>query len=227
LLHERSALQAVFFDLDGTLADTAPDLAVALNRLRAEAGLARLPLDSIRPKVSGGTPALLGLAFDRIDLHSEEFQRLRTRFLALYGERVAEQTLLFPGMEEVLSFVETGGLPWGVVTNKPGWLTHRLLDALDLSTRARCIVSGDTTTHRKPHPAPLLHAADLLSVKAAQCAFAGDARDDIVAGHKAGMKTLVARFGYIDPSEDTAAWGADGEAHAPADIVHWLRSWTV
>jgi len=92
------------------------------------------------------------LAFDRIDLQSEEFQRLRTRFLALYGERVAEQTLLFPGMEEVLSFVETAGLPWGVVTNKPGWLTHRLLDALDLSTRARCIVSGDTTTHRKPHP---------------------------------------------------------------------------
>ncbi len=219
----RGARRAVFFDLDGTLADTAPDLASALNALRAEQGLAALPLAQIRPCVSGGSPALLGLGFGRSDPEDPEYQALRARLLDLYGARVARDTRLFPGMAEVLDTLTGSAVPWGVVTNKPVRLTHPLLAALGIADRAACIVCGDTTAYRKPHPAPLLHAARLCGCDPGRCLFVGDSRDDMSAGRAAGMITLVALFGYLAPGDDPSAFGADGAISHPGAVLAWVN----
>jgi phosphoglycolate phosphatase len=216
------ARPAVFFDLDGTLADTAPDLAAALNALRAEHALPPLPLASVRPCVSGGSPALLGLAFGRSDPGDLDYRALRGRFLDLYGERVARETFFFPGIAEVLDALGGSGVPFGVVTNKPARLTHPLLDALGIASRVACVVCGDTLAYRKPHPAPLLHAARLLGREPGGCVFVGDSRDDIAAGRAAGMTTLLALFGYLAPGEDPAAFGAHGTVSEPGQVLAWV-----
>ncbi len=220
----RGVRRAVFFDLDGTLADTAPDLGFALNTLRAEHGLQALPAALIRPCISGGSPALLGLAFGRSDPEDGEYQALRKRFLDLYERRLAADTRLFPGMAEVLDALTASGLPFGVVTNKPARLTHPLLCALGIAGRCACIVCGDSTAYRKPHPAPLLHAARLCARDPRECLYIGDSRDDVTAGRGAGMTTLLALFGYLDPSEDPTAFGADGILPEPRELLTWLES---
>ncbi len=214
--------RAVFFDLDGTLADTAPDLGCALNALRAEHGLAPLPEALIRPCVSGGSPALLGLAFGRTDPEDREYQILRGRLLDLYEQRLTAETRLFPGMAEVLDTLARSGLPWGVVTNKPARLTHPLLAALGIAARAACIVCGDTTAYRKPHPAPLLHAARLCARDPGDCLYVGDSRDDVTAGRAAGMTTLIALFGYLAPEDDPRAFGAHGTLSDPGEVLAWV-----
>lgn len=213
---------ALLLDLDGTLLDTAPDMGGALNRLRAEHGLEPLAAERIRPVVSHGAMRLVALGFP--DASGPRFEELRQRFLALYAANLALGTRLFPGFEAVLAGLEARGLPWGIVTNKPGWLTAPLLAALGLDIRAACAVSGDTVAERKPHPLPLLHAAALIGVEPARCVYVGDAERDIQAGRAAGMTTLVAAYGYIADDEDPRRWQPDGVVEAPQDLLDWMTA---
>lgn len=217
-----SSIQTVLFDLDGTLLDTAPDLANALNAVLEANGRARLPFEHIRPAVSHGGAALIRLGFE-LEPEHPDFEPLRQQLLDHYQAHIAEHTALFPGMEEVLQHIEQHGLNWGVVTNKPGWLTEPLLDALQLSSRAAGVVSGDTLNERKPHPAPLLHACSLIGSAPRECLYVGDAQRDIEAGHNAGMPTLVALFGYLLEDDRPESWGADALIQTPQEILQWLE----
>ena len=210
--------RTVLFDLDGTLLDTAPDLAAALNATLQLNERAALPFETIRPVVSHGGRALIELGFG-IDPQHPDFEPLRKQLLDLYQANIAVHTALFPGMADVLDELENRGIRWGVVTNKPGWLTEPLLDALDLGSRAACIVSGDTLKERKPHPAPLLHACKLAGCQPEQTLYVGDAERDIEAGRNAGMHTLVALFGYLMEHDRPENWGADALIEQPADIL--------
>jgi N-acetyl-D-muramate 6-phosphate phosphatase len=211
---------ALLLDLDGTLLDTAPDMGGALNRLRAEHGLEPLAAEVIRPVVSHGAMRLVALGFP--EAAGESFESLRLRFLDLYAAHLAVGTRLFPGFDAVLETLESRGLPWGVVTNKPGWLTTPLLAALGLDHRSACAVSGDTLPERKPHPLPLLHAARLLGVEPGRCIYVGDAERDIQAGRAAGMTTLVATYGYISAGEDPLQWQPHGMVSEPAELLAWV-----
>jgi phosphoglycolate phosphatase len=211
---------ALLLDLDGTLLDTAPDMGGALNRLLIEADRAPLPLASIRPVVSHGAIRLVSLGFP--EATGTEFERLRLRFLDLYSQNLAERTTLFPGIEHVLEELERLGLPWGVVTNKPGWLTDPLLVALGLDQRAGVVVSGDTVAERKPHPLPLLHAAGIVGVAPARCVYVGDAERDIQAGRAAGMTTVVAAYGYLSVDDDPATWQPTGIVAEPIELLDWI-----
>lgn len=214
-------LRTILFDLDGTLADTAPDLAYALNRTLEHAGRAPLPYDIVRPVVSHGGTALLQLGFGT-DLPAEEFDRLRDHFLDIYRNNITRGTRLFPGTAELLDAIEGRGLNWGVVTNKPAWLTDPLMAELGLSQRAATIISGDTLPERKPHPAPMLLACREAGSEAAECLYLGDAERDIAAGRNAGMHTLIALYGYIGSTDQPHDWGADGMIEAPLDLLRWV-----
>lgn len=217
-----SSIRTVLFDLDGTLADTAPDLAHALNAVLREQGRAALPFSSIRPVVSHGGIALIKHGFG-IEESAAEFQPLRQRLLTIYRENIARETRLFDGMERLLQQLEWRGLNWGVVTNKPGWLTEPLLQALGIRQRAATVVSGDTLPQRKPHPAPMLLACEQTGSQAAECLYVGDARRDIEAGKNAGMPTLVALFGYLGEDDAPEEWLADGMINTPLEILDWLE----
>ncbi len=211
----------VLLDLDGTLADTAPDLAFALNTLLEEQGKAALPLEVIRPTVSLGGIAMVRLAFE-IDEDNAGFDALKNRFLEIYRNNIARHTMLFKGMDEVLSHLDARQLSWGIVTNKSTWLTLPLMEALKLSERTPCIVCGDTVEHSKPHPAPMLHACKLLQCAAEDTLYVGDARRDIEAGNSASMTTLIANYGYIEKHESPQTWGANGEIDTPGEILDWV-----
>ena len=214
-------IKAVFFDLDGTLADTAPDLAMALNSLLGEERRPAIPFSSIRPVVSHGGNALLRLGFN-MEETDPGFPALRARFLRIYENRLHHDTVLFPGLDNVLTRIESSGQVWGVITNKPEWLTRPLLRNLGLESRAACIVCGDSVKERKPHPAPMLHACQLTGVEPVAALYIGDAERDIVAGKAAGMRTLIALYGYIDNHENPEAWQADGMISAPHEIIAWI-----
>ena len=218
----QSGIRTVLFDLDGTLADTAPDLAFALNTVLEQNGRKPLPYDHIRPVVSHGGQALVRLGFE-IDSDHPEFETFRQQLLSVYQDHIADRTTVFNGMEIVLEGIEKRGLSWGVVTNKPSWLTDPLMSKLHLTERAACIISGDTLEERKPHPAPLLYACEQTGSSATQCVYVGDAERDITAGRNAGMHTLVAIFGYIGNSDSPEKWGADDIVHKPEDILRWIE----
>ena len=215
-------IDTVFFDLDGTLADTAPDLATALNRILQEENRLPLPFEDIRPTVSLGGNAMIRHAFG-IDEDDPVFLSLRDRFLTIYRGALADATRLFPGMSDVIDSLEADGLDWGVITNKSSWLTEPLMQELELDLRAGCIVSGDSTEQRKPHPAPMLYACELLGCEPSYTLYIGDAQRDIEAGQRAGMHTLVALYGYIADDEDPVSWGADGLVNTPVEIIDWVR----
>ena len=215
-------ITTVFFDLDGTFADTAPDLAAALNQLLIEHGKPELSYEVIRPTVSLGGNAMIQLAFS-IDEDSDDFRILRQRFLEIYNQRMHVSTTLFAGIAEVINYIESGNLLWGIITNKPAWLTEPLMEQLDMLNRAACIVCGDTTEHRKPHPAPMLHACKMTNSEPVHSIYVGDAERDIVAGHAAGMHTLLALYGYIGSSEVPEKWQADGLIQHPEEIVPWIK----
>jgi phosphoglycolate phosphatase len=213
---------AVLFDLDGTLADTAPDLAAALNTMLAADGRAPLAYEAIRPWVSWGALRLIRLGYGD-ELEAAPIAELRRRFLACYEARICRDSRLFPGIAEVLAALEAAAVPWGIVTNKPGWLTEPLLAALGLGERASTVISGDTLPFAKPHPMPLLHAARELGVPAAQCVYVGDSVGDIEAGRAAGMFTIAAAWGYIPADDDPARWQADRLLHAPEALTSLAR----
>ena len=215
--------RTILFDLDGTLLDTAPDLADALNTVLVENQRSPLPLDDIRPAVSHGGVALVRLGFN-MERSNPAFEDLRERLLEVYRENISRRTQPFPGISELLDNIEQRGLNWGIVTNKPGWLTEPLLQDLDLFNRAACVVSGDTLDERKPHPAPMLHASRLANSRPEQCVYIGDARRDIEAGNNAGMQTLVALFGYLQEEDDPHTWNANSMIDQPQDLLAWMDS---
>jgi len=217
----RRPLQAILFDLDGTLLDTAPDMIAALNRLRLEEQLLPMPFEAARSSVSHGAARLLQIGFPEAD--QERFAALHRRFLGAYRERVSAETRLFEGMDAVLADLAQRGLKLGIVTNKPASLTLPLLDALELRERFTCVVSGDSMPQRKPHPLPMLHAAELAGVAADACVYVGDAERDVQAAHAAGMEALVATYGYLHAGEDWQAWGGDGFLERPLDLIAWLE----
>jgi phosphoglycolate phosphatase len=214
-------VDAVLFDLDGTLADTAPDLAAALNELRATRGMVALPLAQLRPWASHGARGLLGAGMG-IAPDAAEYPQLRDAFLDFYASALCVETTLFGAVDDVLAEIEARGMRWGIVTNKATRFTLPLLDALGLSARAHAVVCGDTTPHAKPHPAPLLAAAQRLRTPTARCVYVGDAERDVTAGVAAGMHTLVARYGYITSAETPDAWPADGSIDSPRALIDWL-----
>ena len=214
-------IQTVLFDLDGTLLDTAADLANALNAVLRHNEQPPLPFEQIRPAVSHGGQALIERGFN-IGPDHPDFELLKNQLLDYYQSHIAEQTTLFPGMSDVLNNIEQQGIKWGVVTNKPTWLTTPLMDALDLSRRAAAIVCGDTLNERKPHPAPLLYACEIVGSKPENCLYVGDAERDIKAGHKAGMPTLAALFGYLMADDEPETWGATALIQQPSDILMWI-----
>lgn len=212
---------AVLFDLDGTFADTAPDLAAALNYVRGLHSLPPLPLQIIRPQASNGSAGLLKLGFG-IEPDAAEFPALRESFLAHYTEHICDHTRLFPGMAQLLDTLEQRGLPWGIVTNKPHRFTLPLMQALGYDQRAACLVSGDTCTRAKPHPDPLFKASEMMGVAPQACLYMGDDKRDVDAARAAGMRCVVARYGYIDAQVSPGGWGADGEVETSMELLDHL-----
>ena len=214
-------IRAVLFDLDGTLVDTAPDLGYALNLQRVRHGLPPLAESVIRPQASHGARGLLGVGFD---LHPDapHYSIMREEFLQLYSENICRHSKPFPGILDLLDALEAKNLAWGVVTNKPARFTEPLMSILDLAERATCIVSGDTCPQCKPHPAPMLVAAELCGVEPAQCLYVGDAARDIEAATAAGMPALAAAWGYLDSTDAPETWGAHAIIHAPAELLAYL-----
>lgn len=211
---------AVLFDLDGTFADTAPDLCAALNRLRRDQGLAPLPLERVRPFASAGTRGLLRAGFG-VSPEDAEYAALRDAFLEHYRERTCVQTRLFPGIAELLAELAGRAIRWGVVTNKATRFTDRILAALGVIPG--CVVSGDTTPHTKPHPAPLLFAAELLKVPPGACFYLGDDLRDMQAARAAGMRPVAVQWGYHHPdSGGPGTWQADAVIARPADLIACL-----
>ncbi len=210
-------IDAVLFDLDGTLADTAPELAAALNAVRRSEGLPPLPYGTIRPAVSHGARALIQLGFPSAE--GDAFQALRQRLLDHYQAHLGEHTTLFPGMSEVLEHLEARGLPWGVVTNKPAWLTEPLMATLGLRERAAALVSGDTCPQAKPHPAPLYHACRQSGLHPRNCLYLGDAPRDIEAARAAGMPAAVALWGYLGANDRPERWGAHHLLKHPLELL--------
>jgi len=214
------AERAILFDLDGTLADTAPDLAAALNRLRADQGLEPVPLERLRPFASAGARGLVhaGLGVKPGD---EDYEALRTAFLEAYRENTCVETKLFPGIPELLAALEARGIPWGIVTNKATRFTDRIVEALGLAPA--CVVCGDTTEHIKPHPAPLLHAAEQLQLPAGACTYLGDDLRDVQAALAAGMRAIAVGWGYHHPENGgPRSWKADALIQQPRDLIALL-----
>ena len=212
---------AVLFDLDGTLIDSAPDLAGAANDMRAARGLALFPLAHYRPMVGAGARGMVGRAFD-VGPEHETFAALREEFLQIYEARMTRETCLFPHMQPVLDALQARAMPWGIVTNKAARFSEPLVRALSLMPPAATLVCGDTTPHAKPHPAPLLEAARRIGVPAASCVYVGDDLRDVQAGRAAGMMTVAVAWGYLGEGEPIESWGADYLAPTPSDLLKLL-----
>ncbi|HEX7682050.1 MAG TPA: HAD-IA family hydrolase [Trinickia sp.] len=209
--------RAALFDLDGTLADTAPDLVAAVNKMRRDRGLALVPVDELRHLASAGARGLLGGAFG-IGPEHRDFAPMREEFLANYEADLCIETTLFPGIAELLDALDERRIRWGIVTNKVGRLTMPLVAQLGLATRAGCVVSGDTTPHAKPHPAPLLHAAETLALPPDQIVYIGDDLRDVQAGFAAGMATVAAAYGYCGADLPPASWHAQHIVDSPRQL---------
>ena len=214
----QSPYHGVFFDLDGTLADTAPDLVAATNQLLSARNLPLKPYEQLRPCASAGARGLIGGAFG-IDTKHPDFIALRDEFFANYEKALFVHSKLFEGMEHLLNQLESAQLPWGIVTNKSERFTNPLVDLMGLSKRSISTVSGDTTPHSKPHPEPILHAARIANLDPNKSLYVGDDIRDIIAGKAAGMKTVAAAYGYCGCEEPPEAWGADFIIHTPQELL--------
>ena len=213
--------QAVLFDLDGTLIDSAPDLAGAANDMREARGLARLPLTHFRPMVGSGARGMLVRALG-VGPDDTQFIALRDEFLQRYEARMTRETRVFADMQPVLDRLSAHGLPWGIVTNKAARFSQPLVQALGLHNVSATLVCGDTTPHTKPHPAPLLEAARRMNLQPEHCWYVGDDHRDVKAGHAAGMTTVAAAWGYLGEGEPIAGWGAHHVINTPADLLKLL-----
>ena len=214
----QSPYHGVFFDLDGTLADTAPDLVAATNQLLSARNLPLKPYEQLRPCASAGARGLIGGAFG-IDTKHPDFIALRDEFFANYEKALFVHSKLFEGMEHLLNQLESAQLPWGIVTNKSERFTNPLMELMGLSQRSASTVSGDTTPHSKPHPEPILHAARIANLDPNKSLYVGDDIRDVIAGKAAGMKTVAAAYGYCGCEEPPEAWGADFIIQTPQELL--------
>ena len=215
-------IKAVLFDLDGTFADTAPDMANALNIIRHRHGLAALPLTTIRGHVSHGARGMLDVGFG-IDPQHETFAALRDAFYAEYARNICVHTTLFEGVDSLVTALEKHKIAWGIVTNKAARFALPILQVLGMAERAACVVCGDTTAHTKPHPASLLHAADLIGMAPRHTLYVGDDERDIQAAHAAGMRGVVAAYGYLGPASDPRRWAAEFSINTPSALLPLIR----
>ena len=215
-------IDAVLFDLDGTLIDSAPDLGAAADKMRTDRGLESLPLSQYRPMAGAGARGMIAVAFG-LAPDDARFGALREEFFSNYEARMTEQTYVFDGVAELIAHIDQIGLKWGVVTNKSARFTVPLTQAMPLFGTAQAIISGDTTPHAKPHPAPLLEAARQLDVAPVRCVYVGDDERDIVAGRAAGMPTVAAAYGYLGAAADTQGWKADATINTPSALLNLLR----
>ncbi len=215
-------IEAVLFDLDGTLIDSAPDLGAAADKMRTDRGLAPLPLGDYRPMAGAGARGMLGVAFGLTPEHAD-YGALKEEFFANYEACMTERTYAFDGVAELIARIRGAGLKWGVVTNKSARFTLPLTRQMPLFVTAQTIISGDTTPHAKPHPAPLLEAARQLGLAPARCVYVGDDERDIVAGRAAGMPTVAAAYGYLGALADTSGWSADATIVSPSSLLNLLR----
>jgi phosphoglycolate phosphatase len=216
-------VRGVLFDLDGTLVDSAPDLAAAANRLRGEHGLPPLPLAQLRPMVGSGARGMVGIAFG-VKPGDSRFEELRDAFLDHYETGLLQATQPFEGIDDLLRVLERAGTPWGIVTNKATRFTRPLVAGLGLAQRAGVVVCGDTTPHSKPHPEPLLAAARALGLPPESVVYVGDDQRDAQAAQAAGMRMIVATWGYLGLGEPVEAWGADALVARPAEVADWLAA---
>jgi len=214
-------IKAVLFDLDGTFADTAPDLAAALNHTRAARQLPPLPLDVIRPQASHGSRGLLKLGFG-IEPEHTGYDTLRDIFLDYYERHICVHTQLFGDMGELVAELERRNIKWGIITNKPHRYTVPLMQALGMASRAACLISGDTCAHAKPHPEPMLKACELIGVLPEQCLYLGDDLRDMQAANAAKMPGIIARYGYIGDGAQLDSWGAHGMIDTPTELLGYL-----
>jgi phosphoglycolate phosphatase len=215
-------VKAVLFDLDGTLIDSAHDLVGSANALRVQRGLEPMPFETLRLMVGAGARGMVGEAFG-VAPGDADFEELRDAYLAIYAQRLLERTDMFDDVKPVLQALESWPLAWGIVTNKAGRFTMRIVEGLGLHTRAAVVIAGDTTPHSKPHPEPLLEAARRMALTPEHCVYVGDDLRDVQAGRAAGMTTLVAAWGYLGKGEPIEQWGADVILERPADLLKWLR----
>jgi phosphoglycolate phosphatase len=215
-------IEAVLFDLDGTLIDSAPDLGAAADKMRTDRGLASLPLADYRPMAGAGARGMIGIAFG-LTPDDDGFGDLKEEFFVNYEACMTERTYAFDGVAELIAQIDRSGLKWGVVTNKSARFTLPLTRRMPLFGSAQTIISGDTTPHAKPHPAPLLEAARQLQLHPGRCVYVGDDERDIVAGRAAGMPTVAAAYGYLGALADTRGWKADATIVSPAALLNLLR----
>ncbi len=214
-------VHGVLFDLDGTLIDSAPDLAGAANRLRGEHGLPPLPESELRPMVGAGARGMVGVAFG-VGPQDARFDELRDAFLARYEEGLLQRTCVFDGVDAMLRALEDRGIPWGIVTNKAARFTMPIVEGLGLAARAAVVVCGDTTPRAKPYPDSLLFAAAALTLPPPGIVYVGDDHRDALAAQAAGMPMLAAAWGYLGKGEPIDAWGADAMIDDPAGVLNWL-----
>lgn len=214
-------IKAVLFDLDGTFADTAPDLAAALNQTRALRDLPPLPLEILRPQASHGSRGLLEIGFD-IKPDHPHFITLRDIFLDFYAKNICVQTQLFGDMAQLIGELKLRDIKWGIVTNKPHRFTVPLMQALGYSDHAACLISGDTCAHAKPHPEPLLKACEIIGVTPAQCLYLGDDLRDMQAANAAGMPGIIANYGYVSADASAENWQAQGSVNKPMELLSYL-----
>jgi len=217
----RLSVRAVLFDLDGTLIDSAPDLAGTANDMRLSRGLHALPYEAFRPLVGSGARGMMSAAFDAAP-GDPGFAALRDEFLSRYEQRMTQESSVFADIWPPLAALDAIGCPWGIVTNKAMRFSDPLVRALQLYSRASVLIAGDSTPHAKPHPAPLIEAALRIGVDPHDCAYVGDDLRDVIAGRSAGMTTIAVRWGYLGLGDPIEAWGADHIADSPADVLKHL-----
>ena len=215
-------IDAVLFDLDGTLIDSAPDLGAAADKMRTDRGLVSLPLALYRPMAGAGARGMIGIAFGMTP-QDVGFDALKEEFFVNYEASMTERTYAFDGVVELIAQLNRAGLKWGVVTNKSVRFTLPLTQGMSLFNTAQTIISGDTTPFAKPHPAPLLEAARQIGVEPARCAYVGDDERDIVAGRAAGMPTVAASYGYLGATLDISGWKADATIVSPTALLQLLQ----
>ncbi|SMN11059.1 Similar to phosphoglycolate phosphatase, clustered with ubiquinone biosynthesis SAM-dependent O-methyltransferase [uncultured Candidatus Thioglobus sp.] len=215
-------ISSVFFDLDGTLADTAPDLTTGLNQILQKEKKLSLSIKKVKPFISRGSNAMIQMAFDIYE-EDPKFQNLKKSFLTAYKKTRYHQTQVFLGIEQVLQYLEAKNIIWGVITNKPAEFTEPIMQKLNLTQQAACIISGDTTPFKKPSPQPILYACNITKTDPKKAVYIGDAEIDMQAGQAIGMKTLIANYGYLSENDKPKQWGADGTISQPEKIIDWIK----
>jgi len=218
-----SKITHIFFDLDGTLLDTGPDLALALNKTLKHRGQKSVPYKKFRYKIYGGSNTMVSYGFD-MPVEHPDFELIKAEFLQNYRDNIAQETQFFPGMEEVLHHLNNNKIDWGIITNKPSWLTDPLLKHFDLTNTSQCIISGDTLEKRKPNPDQLHHACEILSCKPKHSIYLGDVQGDITAAKSAGMRAVGVTYGYHQENSPPHKWGADHLIGKPGELIEWLEN---